>query len=247
MKIALIGSGKMGNAFVKQLETIDNEIVRVKKEDSLEEKLTNAELIILAVKPWVLEEVLRNLADLKNLFAKNTPVILSVVAGKTLSFYQEILDKNAKIVRTMPNLPVSSGSGVVGLCSVNLTETEVNGIVRFLKPLGLVVPLPEEQIDSLTAISGSGPAYFYYFVDALKLAGEKIGLNSEIALKLAKQTAFGAGVTLKDSEKTPNELIADVATKGGTTAKAIEVFSESDFNSVVEQAVTSCFEQAKNL
>ena len=173
--------------------------------------------VLLAVKPQHLADVV---ADVRPL-VENRPLI-SILAGTTLTTLAERFPA-AAIVRAMPNLPVAGGDGVVGLSAADPASDVSRAVAELMAPLGLVEWAAEAQFDALTALSGSGPAYLYRFVDALARAGKAAGLEETQALRLARATVRGAARVAATADEPPGALADLVASKGGSTREGMNV------------------------
>ena len=173
--------------------------------------------VLLAVKPQRLDEV----ADAVRPLAAGRP-LLSILAGTTLASLAAHVP-GADIVRAMPNLPVAVGDGVVGLTAIDPASATACAVAEFMAPLGLVEWLEEARFDALTALSGSGPAFLYRFIDALAKAGEAAGLDRDQSLRLARATVRGAARVAADSGASPGALADRVASQGGSTREGMDV------------------------
>lgn len=205
-----------------------------------------AGVLFLAVKPQIMEAVI---ATLKGLVGANT-VIVSVAAGKTLAFMQQHLGQ-AAMVRAMPNTPAMIGRGVTGaFANSAVSEAQRQTVDQLLRVSGPVEWVDSEaDIDSVTAVSGSGPAYVFYLVEVMAEAGRKLGLPAELAMRLARETVAGAGELLHQSSDEAATLRKNVTSPGGTTAAALSVLMADEgiqpiFNAALEAARTRAQELA---
>lgn len=182
--------------------------------------------IILAVKPQMMDQAL---ADLKSVDC-GAAVFLSIAAGKTIGYFTRHLGPDAAIVRAMPNTPAAVGRGI----SVACANTQVTGVQKdichaLLKAVGAVEWITDEGLmDAVTAVSGSGPAYVFYLVEALAKAGEQVGLDAELAGKLARHTVCGAAALLEQSDEDAASLRINVTSPNGTTEAALKVLMRED-------------------
>lgn len=263
-RLSVLGYGNMGQAIVGGL--IKKGIItpdRIAVYDPEEEKqktakemginvvsspdflLNESKILLIAVKPQVLRDALY---PLKNKVDESI-VLVSIVAGVPIEFYKRFFSTpTLKIIRTMPNTPALVGCGITGIClSSECSDNEVKVAEAIFSAVGEVVFVAEPQIDIITAISGSGPAYFFYLCEGLIRAGEALGLSREIAFKLAVNTLYGAGMLAKNSGESPETLRMKVTSKGGTTERAINYFGSRDFWDIVKEAVTSAYLRAKEL
>ncbi len=178
-------------------------------------------IVVMAVKPQSMDIVLAAIAPV----CGPDTVIVSVAAGRTLASLERHFPAATAVIRAMPNTPASVGRGITGaVCNASVTQSQKDLCDQLLAAVGEVVWLDHEAlIDAVTAISGSGPAYVFHFVECLAAAGEKQGLTPEIAARLARATVTGAGELLHQSVDTPARLRENVTSPNGTTAAALAV------------------------
>jgi pyrroline-5-carboxylate reductase len=264
MEIAFIGGGNMGEAMLAAVlegGLVEPEEVQVgdvnkarlehlKKQYGVVVTASNLEavsakdIVILAVKPQNLAEVMTELGGR----LKSTQVVLSIIAGARLDTLSRGL-KHKCIVRAMPNTPAQIGEGI----SVWTATTEVGGepkglVGAILGAMGAEVYVDDEKyIDMATAVSGSGPAYFFLMVEALVDAAVEIGLPRDTARKLVLQTMLGSSRFIQASGKEPAELRKMVTSPGGTTAQALEQFEKGQFTELVKRAVRAAYNKAREL
>lgn len=189
--------------------------------------LKTPEALVLAVKPQTFEQAVRNLGSL----ADSTTLVISIMAGKRLADIAERLPLAGAFVRAMPNTPGAIGEGVAGAVAGPSTDPGRRAAAEaLLAALGPVVWLDDEaQMDAVTAVSGSGPAYVFYLVECLARAGADAGLPVDVALRLARKTVEGAGALLAHEPATSvAQLREDVTSPGGTTAAALDVLMAPD-------------------
>ncbi|KAA1182732.1 pyrroline-5-carboxylate reductase [Rhizobium tropici] len=184
-----------------------------------------AGVLFIAVKPQLMDAVL---PPLKSLVGEGT-VVVSIAAGKTLSSLQQHLGA-AAMVRAMPNTPAMVGRGVTGaFANAEVSDHQRQLVHNLLKVSGPVEWVPDEaDIDSVTAVSGSGPAYVFYLVECMAEAGRKLGLQADLAMRLARETVAGAGELLHQSPDDASRLRQNVTSPGGTTAAALSVLMAED-------------------
>lgn len=181
-----------------------------------------ADILLLAVKPQAMTALLDDLAGL----VSPHQLVLTIAAGLPISFYTAKL-AGVPIVRAMPNTSAAVLAAITGLMAGDLATAEHKTLAeQIFGAVGRVVWIDEKDIHALTAISGSGPAYFYYFVECLAAAGEKLGLPPDVAMSLARQTAIGSGKMLETRIETAGTLREQVTSKGGTTAAALSVWQQ---------------------
>lgn len=201
--------------------------------------------VLLAVKPQVMADVLGGLADA----VAPDAVVISIAAGVTCKTLDEALGGRGKLVRVMPNTPALVGEGAAGVAAgPRGTREDVAYAVELLTAGGgMAVTVDEQQIDAVTAVSGSGPAYVFYLVEAMVQAGTAEGLDEATALQLAMQTCIGAGKLLAESGEAPAELRRRVTSKGGTTQRAIETMDAADVQERMIEAIRAAAERSREL
>ena len=214
-------------------------------------KITYFDTILLAVKPSDMKSVC---AQLKPLIEEE-PLIISIAAGIGSLTIKKYLDNSSyyKLARAMPNLCAKKGMAITGLFGDPNCYGENGGkmlgkdVSKIFSKIGKVLWVKKESdLDSVTAISGSGPAYIYYIMNAMIDAAEELGLERNNAQKLVAQTIIGAGETGKDINNLTNEIVK-VSSKGGTTEKAIDVFKQKKLDAVIKQAIKSAHKRSKEL
>ncbi len=203
-----------------------------------------AEVVVLAVKPQVMQTVCENLADMPQ---DPTQLFVSVAAGTPAAAIESWLGGDRAIVRCMPNTPALVQLGATGLFANPRTDAKQRQLaIELLQAVGIVIAVEEEaQLDAVTAISGSGPAYFFYFIELLTNAGVKLGLPRDTAGALARQTALGASTMARDNDVV--DLRARVTSKKGTTEQAILSFQANDLERLVDAATAAAADRAREL
>ncbi|MBB3462094.1 pyrroline-5-carboxylate reductase [Rhizobium sp. BK377] len=204
-----------------------------------------AGVLFLAVKPQVMEAVL---PAVKSVVGAQT-VVVSVAAGKTLAFLEKHLGE-AAMVRAMPNTPAMVGRGVTGaFANARVSAEQRDGVNALLRVSGPVEWVPaESDIDSVTALSGSGPAYVFYLVECMAEAGRKLGLQADLAMRLARETVAGAGELLHQSPDDAARLRQNVTSPGGTTAAALSVLmAEDGMQPLFDEALAAARKRAEEL
>jgi len=261
MRASIIGGGNMGEAIVSAMfakgvcapqDVRVSDAVEARRQhfrlmhgvtatgDNVE-AVQGADVIVLAVKPQNLSEVMADLAGRM----RHGQLVLSIVAGIRTGTLRDGLKHDA-IVRSMPNTPAQIGEGItVWTAAAEVTDLQKHSVRSILAVMGREVYVPDERlIDMATAISGSGPAYFFLFLEALTDAAVTIGMPREMAGELALQTMLGAGRLAQKSGQDPADLRRMVTSKGGTTAEALRVFEEGGFGKLVETAVAAAYSRA---
>lgn len=265
MKITVLGAGKMGLSFSKSFLKYDlikpenlqlitrNEAKKSKileefphtKVYSFEEvQEIDSDLIIVAVKPQDFAFLVENLP----FKISEKSIVLSIMAGISIEKIQKALN-HSFVVRAMPNSPTLLGMGITGYTAAEgISFNQLMQIERLLNSTGRSVYLEDENLlDGVTALSGSGPAYFYYIVDAMIKAGTEMGIEENLSKLFVKQTMLGAYHLINNSEKSLEELIKDVASKGGTTEAALKSFHEDDLKNTLKKGILAAENRAKEL
>ncbi|PXW15192.1 MULTISPECIES: pyrroline-5-carboxylate reductase [Chryseobacterium] len=265
MKIAILGAGNMGLSFSKsflkyelikpehlhliirsqeKFSKIAEEFPKSKISTFEEVKDIDADLIIISVKPQDFQNVAQNI----QFTFKENQMVLSIMAGINIEKIQRLLN-HPLVVRAMPNSPTLLGMGITGYTAANgISFSQLINIERLLNSTGRSVYLEnEELLDGVTALSGSGPAYFYYIIDAMIKAGIEMGIEENLSKLFVKQTMLGAYHLINNSEKNLEELIKDVASKGGTTEAALKTFEENSFKEILKQGILNAEKRAREL
>ena len=192
--------------------------------------VAGADVVLLGVKPYAILDLAREVAPALD----PSTVVVSVAAGVTLDALRTALPDGQPVVRCMPNTPSSVGRGALSVTPGEHTSAEQLAQVKdVLATVGTVVEVPEHLIRAVTGVSGSGPAYVFYLAEAMQQAGEKLGLPSDVARVLAKETVAGAGVLLSPDDADPAALRRAVTSPGGTTEQAITTFDEKGLRDIV--------------
>lgn len=264
MKIAILGCGNMGLAyarsFLKYNLVSPENLLLIEKSEARAEQLTGMnigkitgsispeisdyDVIILSVKPQDFSATETSLAEV--LSEKN--LVLSIMAGKKIAYLSEAL-KHDNIVRAMPNSPAQLGMGITAWSATDkVNSKQLRMAENLLNSTGRSVYLEDENLlDAVTALSGSGPAYFFYIVQQMTEAGVKLGIEESVASMLVKQTMLGSFHLLNQATQTPDELIKAVASKGGTTEAAFNVFKEKELGTILQEAIHAAENRAKEL
>ncbi len=205
-----------------------------------------SDVVVLAVKPQVLREVCQQITEAVK---ARRPLIISVAAGIRIGDIDRWLGGDNAIVRTMPNTPALVQCGATGLfANKRVDEPQREIAERIMRAVGLTQWLEEEALmDAVTALSGSGPAYFFLVIEALEQAARKLGLSDESSRVLALQTAFGAAKMALESSEPAEELRRRVTSPGGTTERAIGILEEGDLRGLFEQALSGARDRAREL
>lgn len=214
--------------------------------EKAQDALNGSELVVLAVKPQIMATVAKELAPFVQ---QHQPLIVSVAAGIRCTDLERWLGGNVSIVRTMPNTPSLVQSGASGLFANKQVTNEQKGQAESLmRAVGLSLWVNEEPlIDSVTALSGSGPAYYFLMMEAMIEAGKQLGLDSKTATLLTVQTALGAAKMALESQTEPATLRAQVTSPNGTTERAIQTFEQHKLRETVLAAMQAAQQRAEEL
>jgi pyrroline-5-carboxylate reductase len=263
--LVLIGAGKMGGALLegwlktgidsKKITVLDpspppevkalieNQNVRWNAPVS---SITNAEVLLIAVKPQAMEDVLPQLVQL----ASSKPLIISVAAGKTIASFERHFGNGAAIIRTIPNTPAAVGRGITAMAgNSNVSPAQRQLAHALLSSVGEVVTVEDEtMIDAATAVSGNGPAYVFYLTECLAAAGAKAGLPAPLAMQLARVTVAGAGELMRLSSEAPSTLRQNVTSPKGTTYAALQILmAENGMQQLFDKAIAAATQRSREL
>lgn len=205
-----------------------------------------ADILVFAVKPQVMRAVAEGL---RTTVQRRRPLIVSIAAGIRSADLERWLGGNLAVVRVMPNTPALVGAGAAGLyANARVTQAQRDQAEGILRAVGITVWIADESLmDAVTAVSGSGPAYFLLAIEALEHAAVKCGLEPGAARLLAVQTAFGAAKMALESNEDPGLLRGRVTSPGGTTERALRVFHDGDFVGLFDRAVKAALERGREL
>ena len=261
-KIGFIGLGNMGTALIEGLiekKTFSppdiwgsdvnkercayiSDTYHINIAENNEELVENCEIVILSIKPQNFEEVLKSIRNKIN----PHKLIISIAAGIKIKYIREILNTE-RIIRVMPNTPALVKEGITAICTDFLKEEDKSILEKIFLSVGEIVWIKEKDIDAITGLSGSGPAYVFAFIEGLIDGGIRMGLPRDIAQKLAIQTVFGSAKLLKETKKHPTILKEMVTSPGGTTIRALEELEKNAFHYTVMSAVIKATEMSKKL
>ncbi|MDQ4503776.1 pyrroline-5-carboxylate reductase [Sinomonas sp. ASV322] len=212
--------------------------------DANQQAVRGASLVILGVKP-------AGVAALAAEVGPSLPhgaVVVSVAAAVSIEQLERALPAGQPVIRTMPNTPARVGRGVVSVSGgTNATRAQIDHVKELLGNLGLVVEVPEEQVDAVSAVSGSGPAYAFYLAEAMADAGAQLGLDPELSLILARETVVGAGYMLAEPGADPAALRRAVTSPNGTTERAIATFDERGLPGIIADGARAAAERSKDI
>lgn len=208
---------------------------------------TTPAIVLVAVKPQIMAEALPSMADLGG----GETLFVSVAAGTPINHFETVLGPGTPIIRAMPNTPAAIGRGITALIGNGAVQSGHMDLAEtLLSAVGQTVRLKDEaQMDAVTGVSGSGPAYVFHLIETLAAAGEAQGLPAELAMRLAKATVGGAGALAEAAEESPAQLRVNVTSPNGTTQAALEVLMDehSGFPSLLTRAVAAATNRSKEL
>jgi pyrroline-5-carboxylate reductase len=264
MNVLVIGAGNMGLAYAKALVKSDflnqtnlmisdtnpektEELKKISRFDvynDLHECMEKADILFIAVKPYHAEQLM---ADLKPLMKKDQ-LVISIMAGVTIQSMQEGLGIR-KVVRAMPNLPAQVGKGLTSFTASNeVSRLELSTVQSLLDTTGKSVHLDtENDVDASTGISGSGPAYVFYFMQSMMEAAQKMGFSDHDSKVLVAQTFEGAIELFNQSDLSPKGWMNRVASKGGTTQAALDSMEDNNIRDLIQEAAYAAFNRAVEL
>lgn len=275
--IGIIGAGNMGEAFAGALIASDiskpsgilvGDISTEKRTsiqtaygvhttDNNSELFTKSDVVILAVKPQVIEKVLEGIAKNKDLLqVSKRKLVISIAAGIKIKKIESVLyndmddayTTHIPIIRVMPNTPALVLSGMSAVCGNRNTNSEDLKIVNeILTSMGKVLPVREDEMDAVTALSGSGPAYVFYLAEAMMDAGIALGFDPETAATLTYTTLQGAARLLEKQNEPPEELRRKVTSPGGTTEAAIKLLQKNRVKENIIEAIKAAAQRSKEL
>ncbi len=258
--LVLLGCGKMGSAMLagwlkgglpaSSVWVIDpkpSEWVRAQGLNLNCDLPANPAIVLIAVKPQMMGEALPVLRALGG----GATLFVSVAAGTPISEFERVLGDGTPIVRAMPNTPAAIGRGITALIgNDHASDADVDLAEDLLSAVGQTVRLAKEsQMDAVTGVSGSGPAYVFHLIETLAAAGEAQGLAPDLAMKLAKATVAGAGALAETSEEDPTQLRVNVTSPNGTTQAALEVLmqEQTGFPTLLRKAVAAATNRSEEL
>lgn len=219
-------------------------IALAERPDGNAEAAAGARIVLVGVKPAMVPDLLREIAP--HLAAD--AIVVSVAAGVTLETFADVLGPQARVIRSMPNTPSTVGKGVTGLAAGAATTTEDLALVRTLfETVGVAVEVPESQIDALSTISGSGPAYVYLLIEEFTKAAVGMGFTETDARLMVEQTFIGATALLDASGEDPAELRRRVTSPKGTTERAVAVLQDAHLDRTFADAAAAALARAKEL
>lgn len=263
-KIAFIGAGNMGHALIRgllrasllepgdiiaadvdadKLKQLGSEYGIATTHDN-SAAASRSEVILLSVKPQVMEEALRSMAQVTD----TSKLVLSIAAGITIDFMKSRLKKGPRVIRVMPNTPALVGEGAAALAlDSSATEADVKLAIEIFSSVGKAIIVEEKMMDAITGLSGSGPAYAFLFIEALSDGGVKMGLPRDVSLQLSAQTVLGAARMVLELGKHTGQLKDMVTSPGGTTIEGIYALEQGGLRGIVMEAVEAATLRSKEL
>jgi len=261
-QVAVVGAGVMGEAFIAALirsgisATSITAVVRRSERGeelvtkygisikALDEALQASDVVILGIKPQGLADLMPEIAP----HLRNDSLVISLLAGKTIAGISSGLGGHGAIARVMPNTPTLIGKGMAGYSlSTGVNDQQKKFVQQLLDATGKAIEIPEDLQNALTGTSGSGPAYFFRFVEAMVDGAVAMGLSHEDATTLTIQTIVGAAALLDESGDTPTRLREKVTSLKGATAEALAVFDEAGISKIVADAMAASARRAGEL
>lgn len=263
-KIGIIGCGNMGEAILGRLSNVLDDSAKLmaceldgKRRDYLRKiykiiieadnkvVVKKSDVIILAVKPGDVRPILEG--DLR-FGASGDKLLISIAAGVTTSYIEEIVGGDIHVIRAMPNMPALIGEGVSSLSRGSLASDEDMAVAKeIFSVIGDVVEVDEDLVDAVTATSGSGPAYVCYFIEALNEGAKSLGLKDEVAKILVLKTVLGTAKLLSATKETPGQVRERVTSKGGTTEAAVKVLESNRVKDIIKDALRAAQKKASEL
>ncbi len=258
MNIGMIGGGNMGAALIgglwqkNRIFVSEQDRIKMKRLtarykavlSTMDEIGKKCSVIILAVKP---QDIVGVLDELKGVIQPKH-LVISIAAGITCQYFEKALGGKTRVVRAMPNMPAQIGQGMTALSKGRFAKTtDLRTAVSILNAVGRTVVVEENLMDAVTAVSGSGPAYVFLFVECMLKAAGSLGLSPAVARELVYETLLGSAQQLKIPGDDPAGLRARVTSKGGTTEAALEVFAEGKLDKMFQKALMAAKKRSKAL
>ena len=263
-KIGFIGAGQMGSALAKGLlekgifkkdeitasdpsperKAIVEEEIGIRVYFENKECIERSDILVLAVKPQIMDSVLSGIRP----FVEERHLLVSIAAGISTAFIEERLDPGIRVVRVMPNTPCLVQEGAAAVSPGRFaTNEDVQTVMGIFEAVGVAVSVPEQLIDVVTGLSGSGPAYCFTFIEAMIEGGVLEGLPRDVAQRLAVQTVLGSARLLKELGKHPAELTSMVTSPGGTTIRGLYALEKYGFRRSIMEAISKATERSREL
>jgi pyrroline-5-carboxylate reductase len=263
-KVGFIGAGNMGGALIRSIARGDKEgqfpisaydvnaglLGKLAEEtglipaNSAIDLVNESDIVIIAVKPQYCESVLKEIKP----FLTAKKLLVSIIVGLPISYYKDILGRDVKIVRTMPNTPAMVGEGMTLVCcDDSILNEEKQSVLRLLRYSGMVEELEEKLMNEVTALTGSSPAYVFMFIEAMADAAVQSGIPRALSYRLAAQAVLGSAKMVLETGKHPGELKDMVCSPAGTTIEAVAVLEREGFRNAVITAMGECTKKAREI
>ncbi|MFC0558176.1 pyrroline-5-carboxylate reductase [Halalkalibacter alkalisediminis] len=208
------------------------------------EAVKEGDIVILAMKPKAVKEAIEDVRETTN----PSQLFVSVLAGIPTGYIEDLLGHQAGVIRTMPNTSAKVGASATAIAKGTFaTDQHMHEVDKLFSAVGTVTVVREEKLDAATGLAGSGPAYFYYLIEAMEIAAEKAGLSQEEASTLITQTVVGVGKRLQSTTKTSKELYEEVMSPNGTTEAGMKVLQERNSQEALTDAITNAIARSKEL
>jgi pyrroline-5-carboxylate reductase len=261
LSIGFIGTGRIAQALISGLSQDPQMVIcgydrmpdplhsvvlqyGVEAEESVEGLARDVEIIIISVKPYQVAEVLSELKPALH----GQHLLISVAAGISTGFIESNCPEGTRVIRVMPNTPAFVGEGMTALCKgAHATADDLLAAERIFSAIGKTALIEEKGMDAATAVSGSGPAYMFRIIDSLAEGGVACGLDRETSQLLAAQTMLGAALMVLSGRKSPEELVREVTTPGGTTEAGLQTMDRRDLRGTLVETVKSAASRSKEL
>lgn len=247
----LLSSERFDSAQILVFDVLSEKAAAVAKETGVRVAKDAADLtaqcdtVVLAVKPQVLPGVLE---EIQPAVGSKQPLLVTIAAGKPLSFYEAALGDSIRLIRVMPNINAVVGAAVSAYCgNANATKADLAFADRFCSAFGTALCLPESQFSVFGALAGCSPAFVYLFIDAMARAGVKYGLPKAQALQISAQAVLGSAKMVLESGVHPQQLVDNVCSPGGTTIEGVLSLQKNGFEAAVADAVRAAFEKDRLL
>ncbi|WP_083633471.1 pyrroline-5-carboxylate reductase [Alkalihalophilus pseudofirmus] len=263
--VAFIGAGSMAeaifaglikqkmvraeNIYVTNRSNLDRlnhlkETYGVQTSTNKEEILKKADVVILAMKPVGVKDSIEEIRS----FTSENQLFLSVLAGITTEYISELLGHDAPVIRIMPNTSAAVGSSATMIAAGDgVTKDQLTIAEELFKSVGMVKTVPEQDIDSLTAIAGSGPAYMYYLVEGMQQSLEELNLDQDLGEEVILQMMQGAIDLMKSTDKSPRELYQNVKSPGGTTEAGLNVLEDNDYQDIIIECIKGAAKRSRDI
>jgi len=259
-EIAVIGAGRIGSAILTGLTRKGWPVTRlayVTRTGRTSPRLSDlgvaqvsvadaahADVVVIAVKPADVPDVVRSISPM----LRSDPTVVSVAAGVSLNSLERLLPSRSVVVRAIPNTAAEVGESMTALCAgTQIDNSELARVESVLAPLGTTVWVSEDQLDAITSLAGSGPAFVYYLAEAMIESGITAGLDPSLSRELVIQTVIGATAMVRKPDSDPAHLLGDVTSPQGTTSAAVQVLNDRCVRAAVNEAVLAARDRAREL